>query len=191
MEFIFATNNQGKINEIRQLSGNTVRIITLQEAGIDEELPEPYDSFEQNAWSKADYVFQKTGKNCWAEDSGLVVPALGGAPGVFSARYAGVPSDDYKNNEKLLQELNKQEDRQAWYQATICLIIQGTVYYFEGKCPGTISHEYKGDNGFGYDPLFIPKGYSKTFGELDATIKSKISHRAKAFNQLAQFLRKI
>lgn len=191
MKFIFATNNQGKINEMCQLSGDDIKIITLKEAGIFEELPEPYDTFEKNAWSKANYVFQKTGKNCWAEDSGLVVPALDGAPGVFSARYAGTPSDDHKNNEKLLMALNMQQDRKAWYQATICLIFQGTPHYFEGKCPGTISKEYKGNKGFGYDPLFIPRGYQQTFGELDAAIKNKISHRAKAFQQLAQFLREI
>lgn len=188
MEFVFATNNTGKIKEIKQLANDNLIIHTLKEVGILEELPEPFDTFEKNAWSKANYVFSKTGKDCWAEDSGLVVPSLGGAPGVFSARYAGMPANDQKNNQKLLKELKEKSDRTAWYQATICLIQNGSEHYFEGKCAGKIIDEYRGQNGFGYDPLFIPNGYDKTFGELDSVTKNRISHRAMAFRQLMSFI---
>lgn len=188
MELIFATNNQGKLRELRQLVGVGVIIRTLKEVGVVEDLPEPFDTFEQNAWSKANYVFQKLGKSCFAEDSGLVVPALNGAPGVFSARYAGEPSDDERNNRKLMEQLKDETDLRAWYQATICLIIGGHVHYFEGKCEGTISIKARGDGGFGYDPLFIPTGYEQTFGELPPEVKNKLSHRGKAVGQLANFL---
>lgn len=188
MELIFATNNQGKLRELRQLVGTEIIIKTLKEVGVVEDLPEPFDTFEENAWSKANYVFQKLGKNCFAEDSGLVVRALNGAPGVFSARYAGEPSDDERNNQKLMAELKDKADLSAWYQATICLIIDGHAHYFEGKCAGTISRNPKGNGGFGYDPLFIPSGYEQTFGELPSEVKNKLSHRGKAVSLLADFL---
>jgi len=188
MELIFATNNQGKLRELRQLVGAEFIIRTLKDAGVTEELPEPFDTFEQNAWSKAHYVFQKLGKNCFAEDSGLVVPALNGAPGVFSARYAGTPADDEKNNQKLLAALQGKKDLTAWYQATICLIIEEQAHYFQGRCEGQITLVPHGNSGFGYDPLFIPAGYNQTFGELPAEVKNQLSHRAKAVRQLADFL---
>ena len=188
MELIFATNNQGKIRELAQLVGSDFTIKTLKDVGLTEDLPEPFDTFGQNAWSKANYAFQKLGKNCFAEDSGLVVPALNGAPGVFSARYAGEHTDDEKNNRKLLTALQGETDLTAWYQATICLVIDGQTYYFEGKCEGRITLEPLGNGGFGYDPLFIPTGYEQTFGELPPEVKNKLSHRAKAVQQLADFL---
>lgn len=188
MELIFATNNQEKLRELSQLVGTDFTIRTLKDVAVTGELPEPFDTFEQNAWSKAHYVFQKLGKNCFAEDSGLVVPALNGEPGVFSARYAGVSSNDVKNNRKLLEQLKDKTDLAAWYQATICLILDGQVYYFEGKCEGQVTLSPKGNGGFGYDPLFIPQGYEQTFGELPAEVKNKLSHRGKAVRQLADFL---
>jgi XTP/dITP diphosphohydrolase len=188
MEFVFATNNPRKIKEIRQLAGDNMVIQTLRECGISEELPEPYETFAKNAWSKANYVFKKTGKDCWAEDSGLVVPALEGAPGVFSARYAGIPPNDERNNNKLLKEIEGKSNRTAYYHATICLILKGTEHYFEGRCDGKIIEEYRGVNGFGYDPLFIPDGFDKTFGELDAVTKNAISHRSKVFHKLMSFI---
>ncbi|HET8573754.1 MAG TPA: RdgB/HAM1 family non-canonical purine NTP pyrophosphatase [Edaphocola sp.] len=188
MELIFATNNQRKLREVRQIVGAGFTVRTLKDVAVTEELPEPFDTFERNAWSKAHYVFQKLGKNCFAEDSGLVVPALNGAPGVFSARYAGEPSDDEKNNQELIGQLKDKTDLTAWYQATICLIVEGQAHYFEGKCEGRIALTPRGNGGFGYDPLFMPKGYSQTFGELSAEVKNKLSHRSKAVRQLADFL---
>lgn len=188
MELIFASNNSGKIIEIKNLIPPTVSVFPLKEAGIHVEIPEPYDTFKQNAWAKADYIFKATGKNCFAEDSGLVVPALNGAPGVYSARYAGEPSNDQANNEKLLQAIKGINSKDAYYQAVICLILNGDVYYFEGKCEGTITTNPRGTGGFGYDPLFIPKGYDQTFAELPLAEKNKISHRAAAMQQFSSFL---
>lgn len=188
MELIFATNNQGKIRELHQLVGAKIIIKTLKDVALTEDLPEPFDTFEKNAWSKANYVFHKLGKNCFAEDSGLVVPALNGAPGVFSARYAGEPSDEGRNNRKLLKALQHKSDLTAWYQAVICLIIEGEAHYFEGRCEGRITLVPRGNGGFGYDPLFMPKGYEQTFAELPSELKNKLSHRGKVVQQLADFL---
>jgi XTP/dITP diphosphohydrolase len=188
MELIFASNNNGKILEIQSLIPRSIKITPLKEAGIHVDIPEPYDTFKQNAWAKADYIFQSTGKNCFAEDSGLVVPALGGAPGVYSARYAGEPSNDKANNEKLLQAIKDIDHKEAYYQAMICLILGKDIYYFEGKCEGTLTSTPRGTGGFGYDPLFIPNGYDQTFAELPLTEKNKISHRAAAMQQFSSFL---
>lgn len=189
MDFIFATNNQHKILEVSKIMPNWINIKTLKDVGITEDIPEPFSTFQENAWSKAHYVFEKTGKNCWAEDSGLVVPVLNGAPGVHSARYAGIGHNDELNNEKLLKNIIDKQDISAYYQAFICLIQNKKTYYFEGKCEGFLLKEYRGTNGFGYDPLFVPNGYQQTFGELSSEIKNKISHRAKAFQKLATFLK--
>jgi len=188
MELLFASNNRGKLQEIQKLLPAVLSLSSLKQAGITEELPEPFDTFEQNAWSKAHYVFEKTGKSCFAEDSGLVVPALDGAPGVFSARYAGLPSDDQKNNEKLLKNLKEMDHTSAYYQTVICLILNGTIHYFTGKCEGTLTLNPRGTGGFGYDPLFMPEGYDQTFAELDLTTKNEISHRGKAMKKLIRFL---
>lgn len=187
-ELIFASNNKGKLRELQQLLANNYQIKTLKELGITEELPEPYFTFQENAWSKAHYVSEKTGGNCFAEDSGLVVPALNGAPGVLSARYAGEPSDDEHNNQKLRNALQNIPDRSAYYQSVICLVLAGEIHYFESKCFGQITLSPKGDGGFGYDPLFIPEGFNLTFAEMEPGLKNKISHRGKAVMQLAAFL---
>lgn len=185
---IFASNNKGKLKEIHPVLSKAYRILTLAEAGIREELPEPFFTFKENAWSKASYVSEKTGQSCFAEDSGLVVPALGGAPGVLSARYAGTPSDDAKNNRKLLAELEGLRDRRAWYTCTICLILQGETHYFEGRCEGRIAEGPAGSEGFGYDPLFIPAGHHRSFAEFGPAEKFEISHRGQAVRQLLDFL---
>lgn len=187
-ELIFASNNQGKIIEIQSLTLNLIQIISLKEAGINAAIPEPYPTFKENAWAKADYIVQETGKDCFAEDSGLIVPALNGAPGVYSARYAGEPSNDKANNEKLLLAIKDIEDTSAYYQSVICLIRNSQIYYFEGKCTGKITANPRGDGGFGYDPLFIPDGYRETFAELPLSEKNKISHRGKAMRALGVFL---
>lgn len=188
MEIIFATNNKNKLLEVREILSKDIRLRTLRDENILEEIPEPYFTFRENAWAKATFVKKKTNKPCFSEDSGLVVPFLNNEPGVFSARYAGTPSNDEKNNIKLLDSLNNIEERNAYYQTSICLIYKNDTFYFDGKCYGKITFTPKGHGGFGYDPLFIPEGYTQTFAELSLEVKNKISHRAKAVNQLVQFL---
>lgn len=188
LKLIFATNNAHKVKEVQALLPAPWHLITLKEAGIFEDIPEPYDTFQENAAAKAQYIFQKTGIDCFAEDSGICVDALNGAPGVFSARYAGLPTDDEKNLQKLLDALQGEHHRNAHYHSSIALMLGGHLYFFEGKCPGTIAEEKEGSGGFGYDPIFIPEGYSNTFGILDDTIKSSISHRKHSVAALAKFL---
>lgn len=188
MNLIFASNNKGKIAEVQSLINGNLAIVSLREAGITEDIPEPFDTFRENALAKAGYVYRKTGADCFAEDSGLVVPALQGAPGVHSARYAGEPSNDEANNRKLIDALQRVSDRTAWYQAVICLIKGGETYYFEGICTGKVSDIPSGAGGFGYDPLFTPDGYNQTFAQLSLAEKNSISHRAKAMRALTDFL---
>jgi len=188
MKLIFASNNRNKLIEIQKLITTDIEIITLGEAGIYEELPEPYETFRENAWSKAHYAALKTGLPCFAEDSGIIANGLGNEPGVFSARYAGTPTDDAKNNAKLLSRLKGNSDRSAYYQATICFIADETPSYFEGKCTGILAESPRGTGGFGYDPLFIPDGYTQTFAEMSLEVKNKISHRSKAVTAFIDFL---
>ncbi len=191
MDLIFASNNNGKIIEVQSLISNDIRIISLKEAGITEAIEEPFHTFRENAWAKADYVSRKTGHACIAEDSGLVVPALDGAPGVYSARYAGEPTDDAANNRKLLAAIKDMDSPEAYYQSVICLILGANTYYFEGKCPGRLIHDPRGDGGFGYDPLFIPEGYNETFAMLSLSEKNKISHRGAAMRQFSAFMNQL
>ena len=188
MNLIFASNNENKLLEIKLMLSEKINIQTLKSVGIYEDIPEPYETFEENAWTKADYVAKKMKQNCFAEDSGLIVPALDNEPGVFSARYAGEPSNDKKNNEKLLKNIENIEDKRAYYKSVICLIWNQKIHYFQGKCEGNITLQAKGNNGFGYDPLFIPDGYDKTFAEFTLEEKNKISHRKKAVMQFVAFL---
>lgn len=187
---IFATNNQNKTDEIRSMSGKNFDIITLKEAGINIEIPEPYDTLEANATEKSKTVFKLTQKNCFSEDTGLEVEALNGEPGVKSARYAGTGSDSEKNLEKLLSGLNNSINRKARFRTVISLIVDGSEYLFEGICPGKITTTKCGENGFGYDPVFIPDGSDKTFAEMDMDEKNKFSHRKKAVQKLIAFLNK-
>ena len=185
MELILASNNTKKILEIRKLLPG-LQISSMKEAGFDAEIPEPYLTYTDNAFQKAKTIADWSGKSALADDSGLVVPALNGAPGVHSARYAGPNATDQENLEKLLHEMNEVNDRSAYYVAVLCLIKNGQAHYFEGRCYGSIAINAKGTNGFGYDPVFIPEGYDQTFGELDESVKKKISHRSKALQALKE-----
>ena len=183
-----ATNNKNKAEEIRLILGEQFEIITLKEAGILIEIPEPYHTLKENAIEKAKVIHNMTHENCFSEDTGLEVEALEGAPGVFSARYAGEQATATDNIQKLLLALEGKENRKACFTTCICLILDGVQYFFEGKCHGTISLTAQGNNGFGYDPIFVPEGYQHTFGELDQNIKTEISHRKKAVAKMADFL---
>ena len=185
---IFATNNQHKVNEIRSVLGSTFQILTLQEAGIDIDIPEPHDTLEANATEKSTTIFQLTNKNCFSEDTGLEVAALNNEPGVKSARYAGDNRSFDDNIEKLLRNLIPFENKRARFRTIISLIQNGTEYLFEGICTGNIILTRKGENGFGYDPVFIPDGSDKTFAEMNMTEKNKFSHRKKAMEKLIAFL---
>jgi XTP/dITP diphosphohydrolase len=162
---------------------------SLKDIGFDQQIPEPFHTFEENALTKAQTIYQFCEKNVFADDSGICANALNGEPGVFSARFAGLPSDDEKNLQKLLAELEGKDDRSAYYKAVICLIWNGEPYFFEGVCIGTIIEEKRGDGGFGYDPIFIPDGYEQTFAELPLDIKNTISHRGKAVQAMVAFLK--
>jgi len=186
---VAATRNQGKIREIKSLLPD-FELLSLDDIGFLEETPEPYDTFEENAHTKARAVYNFCGKDVFSEDSGLCLPALQGTPGVHSAYYGGLPRSDAKNNEKLLNDLIGIEDRSAYYKAIVCLIWKGEVHYFEGRCYGKIAEKPSGSNGFGYDPLFIPDGYTQSFGELPISEKQKLSHRGNAIRAMLDFLHK-
>ena len=191
MKFIFATNNQHKVDEIRSIIGDQFEILTLQEAGIDIDIPEPYDTLEENASGKSWTIFEMTGISCFSEDTGLEVNVLNGEPGVKSARYAGHGRSFDANIEKLLINLAGKQDRSARFRAVISLLIDGRETLFEGICEGRIIEEKRGEQGFGYDPVFIPAGSDKTFGEMSMEEKTRYSHRAKATEKLVAFLNKL
>jgi XTP/dITP diphosphohydrolase len=185
---IFATNNQHKIDEIKLVLGDQFNIITLKEAGIDIDIPEPYPTLEENALEKAQVINRLTQKDCFSEDTGLEVEALNGEPGVKSARYADDSRNFNSNIEKLLLNLQPHFNRNARFRTVISLILNGEKYYFEGICPGTITKDKKGSNGFGYDSVFIPVGSLNTFAEMTMEEKSMFSHRKKAVEKLVEFL---
>lgn len=187
---IFATNNQNKIQEVRAVLGSRFNIITLKEAGIDIDIPEPHDTLEANASEKSKTIFKVTNQNCFSEDTGLEAEALDGEPGVKSARYAGEERSFDDNINKLLNKLNPLENKTARFRTVISLILGGKEYFFEGICNGRIISERRGTNGFGYDPIFIPDGSDKTFAEMDMAEKNKFSHRKKAMEKLVNFLNK-
>jgi XTP/dITP diphosphohydrolase len=188
MELIFATNNRHKISEIKAVIPASIKIITLNEAGIDINIPEPYLTLEENAAEKGGTIFSLTGKNCFAEDTGLEVKALNGEPGVHSARYAGEDISPEKNVEKLLYNLKPYHDRSGQFRTIIFLILNNQKHYFEGVCTGTISLQPLGNQGFGYDPVFVPTGSDKTFAQMTIEEKNKFSHRKKAMAKLVTFL---
>lgn len=188
MKLIFATNNQNKVEEIRAAIANNLDIVTLKEAGIDIDIPEPYDTLEGNATGKSRTIFEMTASNCFSEDTGLEVEALNGEPGVKSARYAGDNRSFDANIEKLLANLAGQPNRRARFRTVISLIINGTEHFFDGICEGEIINEKRGANGFGYDPVFIPTGSHLTFAEMNMAEKNKYSHRKKATEKLVAFL---
>ncbi|MFT3705679.1 MAG: RdgB/HAM1 family non-canonical purine NTP pyrophosphatase [Agriterribacter sp.] len=187
-QLIFATNNQYKTQEIRSLLKDTFDIITLKEAGIDIDIPEPYDTLEENARTKAVTIYQLTGTSCFGEDTGLEVEALDGAPGVKSARYAGEGRDFNANVEKLLSGLKGNTNRKAQFRTVISLILNGNEHQFEGICKGNIIAEKRGTDGFGYDPVFVPENDNRTFAEMTMEQKNMYSHRARAMQQLIRFL---
>jgi len=188
---IFATNNGHKADEVRSILGDRFQILTLKEAGIDQEIPEPHDTLEANATEKSRTIFELTGKNCFSEDTGLEVHALNGEPGVKSARYAGEGRDFNANIDKLLQKMEHQSDRRARFRTVISLILDKKEWLFEGICRGRIITEKKGTGGFGYDPVFIPDGAEKTFAEMTMAEKNRFSHRKKAMEKLILHLTQI
>ncbi len=188
MDLVFATNNEHKLKEIRAILRGKVNVLSLSDIGCKADIPETADTLEGNARIKAEYVFNTYGLDCFADDTGLEVKALHGAPGVRSARYAGEAHDSVANRKKLLDDLSGIEDRSARFRTVIVLIIKGEEYVFDGTVGGQITTSEKGTQGFGYDAVFMPDGYDKTFAELAAEQKNKISHRANAVGKLAQFL---
>ena len=199
MKIVFATNNQHKLSEIREILGETIEVLSLKDIGCDVDIPETGTTLEENALQKAQYVYDHYHIDCFADDTGLEVDALDGAPGVYSARYAGDGHDSEANMTKLLQELGENNNRKARFRTVIALIQRNDVcpcgctsikevHQFEGIVNGEIIRERRGGEGFGYDPIFQPDGYDKTFAELGMEIKNHISHRARATQKLAEYL---
>jgi len=188
---IFATNNRNKVAEIQSLVGANFTIIPLKEAGIEIDIPEPHDQLEANAHEKAVTIFNLTHQNCFSEDTGLEIVALNGAPGVKSARYAGENSNAQANIDLVLSKMAGIENRTAQFRTVICLIWENQTYYFEGVCKGQILSNMQGENGFGYDPIFVPDGATKSFANMTMDEKNTFSHRKKAVMQLFDFLGKL
>jgi XTP/dITP diphosphohydrolase len=188
MELVFATNNTRKIEEVQHLLKNNFRLLSLQDINCAEELPETGNTLEANASQKARYVHEKFGADCFADDTGLEIESLNGKPGVYSARYAGEEKSAEKNIQKVLLEMKNTPHRSAYFKTIISLIINNKEYLFEGKVNGEISTELKGKKGFGYDPIFIPNGYNRSFAEMSLDEKNKVSHRAIAIKKLVEFL---
>jgi XTP/dITP diphosphohydrolase len=190
MKLIFATGNQHKVEEIQSAIGDKLEIMSLRQANINIEIPEPYETLEENASEKSRTIFTLTGLNCFSEDTGLEVEALHGNPGVRSARYAGDEKSFDKNIDKLLGELSGASNREARFRTVISLILEKKEWLFEGICQGHITMEKRGTGGFGYDPIFVPAGAQKTFAEMSMDEKNQFSHRKKAADQLIAFLKK-
>ena len=190
MQLVFASNNKNKIQEIQSMLPESIKILSLSDIGCQEDIPETANTIEGNAILKANYVTQKYGYDCFADDTGLEVEALNGQPGVFSARYAGEQKNDSDNMTKLLFELENESNRKAQFKTIICLNIQGKQYLFAGIVKGEITKERFGNQGFGYDPLFQPEGYQHTFAQISLEEKASISHRGIATRQLLEFLKK-
>ena len=191
MKIVFATNNAHKLSEVSALLGNDFELVTLREVGITEDIPETGATLDENASIKARYVYERTGLNCFADDTGLEVEALGGAPGVHSARYATDGHDFAANNRKLLRELEGKTNRKARFRTVISLIVDGVERQVEGIVEGEITTSESGAEGFGYDPLFMPEGYDRTFAEMSAEEKNAISHRGRAVAKLVEMLHDI
>ena len=189
MKICFATNNKKKIEEVKAALGPDFTIVSLEEIGCHEELPETGNTLEHNAFQKARYVHQHYGVDCFADDTGLEVEALNGEPGVYSGRYAGKPRSDARNIELLLKNMQGKANRKARFKTVIALILEEKEYAFIGTAAGEIIHELVGTGGFGYDPIFKPEGYDRTFAQLTMEEKNAISHRGKAIRALADFLK--
>lgn len=191
VELVFATNNQHKLKEVQALLGNHFRLLSLIDIGFDEEIPEDFDTLQDNALQKARYINSRFGYNCFADDTGLEVDALNGEPGVYSARYAGEAKNPHDNIVKLLKNLVGVKHRRAKFRTVIALILDGNEYLFEGKVNGEIIDKGRGSDGFGYDPIFLPEGYNQTFAEMPLELKNQISHRGRAVVKLVDFLKSI
>jgi XTP/dITP diphosphohydrolase len=189
IEICLASNNAHKIVELQQMLGDTFLIKTMKDIGCEDDIEEYGTTFEHNSRIKADYIHNLYGLNVIADDSGLEVEALGNRPGVYSARYAGEPTNHQANIEKLLLELDGIENRKARFRTVITLILDDKHYAFEGEVSGKITKELRGDEGFGYDPVFVPDGFEKTFAEMPAALKNQMSHRANAINRLLEHLK--
>jgi XTP/dITP diphosphohydrolase len=188
MELVFASNNPHKVKEIKSIIGNSFKLLSLTDVNILEDIPENEPLIEGNALSKARYVYNATGMNVFADDTGLEIEALNGLPGVNSARFAGENKDSSANIKKILKMLGENENRNAQFRTVIALIFEKEEYLFEGIVSGQIIREIRGVEGFGYDPVFIPSGKTKTFAEMELAEKNTVSHRARAFEKLREFL---
>ena len=189
-ELVIATHNKHKLEEIQKVLGNKIKIISLRDLGCNEDIAETGTTLKENAYQKAKYVWDKYGKNCFADDTGLIVEALDGAPGVYSARYAGEHCSFDDNIDLLLENMEGKTNRNASFETVVCLIEDGKEQYFEGRCEGCILTERYGRGGFGYDPIFMPNGYGESFAEISMEEKNKISHRGKATAKLIKYLLK-
>ena len=188
MKLVFATNNLNKLSEIKSLVPSGIEILSLKDINCNEELPETNPTLHENALQKAKYVFDNYGFNCFADDTGLEIDALGGEPGVYSARYAGEDCSAEDNMKKVLDKLEGEKERSAKFRTVIALIIDGEETLFEGECKGNMTKTKSGIEGFGYDPIFTPEGYDVTFAEMNKDEKGAISHRGKAVKELVSFL---
>lgn len=189
MKLVFATNNRHKLQEVKDILGSRVEVLSLAEIGCHDDIPETGATLEENALIKARWVSEKYNCNCFADDTGLEVEALGGAPGVYSARYAGEECNSEANMQKLLHNLTGENNRNAQFRTVIALIIKNREFTFDGIVKGTISTGKMGEAGFGYDPIFVPEGYSQSFAQMDSEEKNRISHRYKATEKLSKYLR--
>jgi len=188
MELVFATNNLHKLTEVQNIVPTTIKIVSLKQINCFEDIVETETTLEGNAKLKAVHVKSNYGYSCFADDTGLEVESLDGKPGVYSARYAGEPANAENNIDKLLLALNGKTNRKAQFRTSICLLLEDKEYFFDGICKGEIISERRGTNGFGYDPVFVPEGYTTTFAEMTDKEKNKISHRGLAIQKLTNFL---
>jgi XTP/dITP diphosphohydrolase len=191
MKLVFATNNQHKLQEIQQLLGNSIELLSLNDISVNDDIPENQDTLEGNAAEKSFYIFNKYGFNCFADDTGLEIEALNGEPGVFSARYAGSERSAEKNMNLVLAKLSKIKNRKARFRTVISLVIEGKEIQFEGAVDGVILEEKRGTIGFGYDPIFLPDESTHSFAEMQMDEKNKISHRGRAVQKLVEYLKQL
>ena len=189
MKLVFATNNKHKLQEVRDIVGDRVEVLSLADIDCHDDIPETADTLQGNALIKARHIYEKYGLDCFADDTGLEVEAIDGAPGVYSARYAGEECDSEANMRKLLENLTGKTNRNAQFRTVIALIINGEEMFFNGIVKGTIATEKKGDSGFGYDPVFVPEGYSESFAQMSSEKKNSMSHRFRATQQLGDYLK--
>jgi XTP/dITP diphosphohydrolase len=189
MRLVFATNNKHKLQEVRDIVGDRVEVLSLADIGCYDDIPETADTLQGNALIKARHIYEKYGLDCFADDTGLEVEALNGAPGVYSARYAGEECDSEANMRKLLENLTGKTNRNAQFRTVIALIVKGEEMLFNGIVKGAIATEKRGDSGFGYDPVFIPEGHSESFAQMSSEMKNSMSHRFRATQQLGNYLK--